>query len=180
MWAFLFNVCSKYILYMTNIVDEDYIPPTPTYGFDKIQFHNIGWVSTVGRIVNADLDKIEAAIGGSISSDYETLTNKPKINSIELIGNKSLEDLGIQYSFAAGNGIVINSESKEISVGVDGTTVYFDDNGKLKSKTSFGNIEGNPSDNEALSAEFALKADAVAESLPYSIGRDENGVFIRY
>lgn len=29
-------------------------------------------------------------------SDYERLINKPKINSIELIGNKTNDDLGIQ------------------------------------------------------------------------------------
>ena len=34
--------------------------------------------------------------GGSGTSDYENLSNKPSINSVELDGNKSLEDLGIQ------------------------------------------------------------------------------------
>ena len=28
--------------------------------------------------------------------DYEKLYNKPRINSVELIGNKSLDDLGIE------------------------------------------------------------------------------------
>lgn len=34
--------------------------------------------------------------GGSGTSDYEKLTNKPQINSVELSGNKSLQDLGAQ------------------------------------------------------------------------------------
>ena len=34
--------------------------------------------------------------GGSGTSDYTDLTNKPKINNVELNGNKSLNDLGIQ------------------------------------------------------------------------------------
>lgn len=35
-------------------------------------------------------------LGGGGTSDYEELDNKPKINNVELIGNKSLSDLGIQ------------------------------------------------------------------------------------
>ena len=34
--------------------------------------------------------------GGSGSSDYDDLTNKPQINSVALTGNKSLSDLGIE------------------------------------------------------------------------------------
>lgn len=37
---------------------------------------------------------IQGGSGGS--SDYEDFDNKPSINDVELIGNKSLEDLGIQ------------------------------------------------------------------------------------
>lgn len=36
--------------------------------------------------------------GGGGTSDYNDLTNKPQINSVELSGNKSLDDLGIQPS----------------------------------------------------------------------------------
>lgn len=34
--------------------------------------------------------------GGNISLDYTAITNKPHINNVELEGNKTLEDLGIQ------------------------------------------------------------------------------------
>ena len=34
--------------------------------------------------------------GGGGATDYTQLTNKPQINSVELSGNKSLSDLGIQ------------------------------------------------------------------------------------
>lgn len=34
--------------------------------------------------------------GGGGTTDYTQLTNKPQINSVELSGNKSLSDLGIQ------------------------------------------------------------------------------------
>lgn len=39
---------------------------------------------------------IEIGGGGGGTSDYTNLTNKPKINNVELVGNKSLNDLGIQ------------------------------------------------------------------------------------
>lgn len=32
---------------------------------------------------------------GEYISNYDKLTNKPQINSVELIGNKSLDDLGV-------------------------------------------------------------------------------------
>lgn len=34
-----------------------------------------------------------------ITKSYEVLTNKPQINGVELIGDKSLEDLGIDQTF---------------------------------------------------------------------------------
>ena len=40
--------------------------------------------------------KIEEGSGDPGTSDYNGLTNKPKINGVELSGEKSLEDLGIQ------------------------------------------------------------------------------------
>lgn len=45
------------------------------------------------------------------SSDYNNLTNKPQINSVELSGNKTLADLGIQ---AAGN-YALKSEIPDVS-----------------------------------------------------------------
>lgn len=40
------------------------------------------------------------------TSDYEELENKPSINGTELIGNKTLEDLGIDQNFVKDNGYV--------------------------------------------------------------------------
>lgn len=39
---------------------------------------------------------IDLYAGGSGTNNYNELTNKPQINSVELVGNKSLSDLGIQ------------------------------------------------------------------------------------
>lgn len=38
---------------------------------------------------------LENDVVGTGTSNYEELKNKPKINEIELIGNKSFEDLGL-------------------------------------------------------------------------------------
>lgn len=52
----------------------------------------------VGAGLAISEDGTLSAVGGGSSgiSDYEELTNKPQINSIELSGNKTLSDLGIQ------------------------------------------------------------------------------------
>ena len=49
--------------------------------------------------------------GGGGTSDYTDLTNKPKINNVELVGNKSLNDLGIQ---PAGN-YALESDIPDVS-----------------------------------------------------------------
>ena len=54
---------------------------------------------------------IEIGGGGGGTSNYNALTNKPKINNVELKGNKSLNDLGIQPS---GN-YALKSEIPDVS-----------------------------------------------------------------
>lgn len=48
--------------------------------------------------------------GGGGTSNYNELSNKPKINSVELKGSKSLADLGIQKTLIAGDGITLESD----------------------------------------------------------------------
>ena len=45
-----------------------------------------------------DDEEINVDISGEVISvgDYEILSNKPQINDVELIGNKTLDELGIQ------------------------------------------------------------------------------------
>ena len=47
----------------------------------------------------------------SNSVDYESLRNKPKINSTTLIGDKTSSDLGLQDKLTAGNGIDITDNT---------------------------------------------------------------------
>lgn len=45
------------------------------------------------------------------AENYAELINKPQINGITLVGNKSLNDLDIQRKLTAGNGISISEDS---------------------------------------------------------------------
>ena len=50
--------------------------------------------------------------GGGGTSDYTELTNKPKINNVELSGDKTLDNLGIQTELVSGTNIkTINNQS---------------------------------------------------------------------
>ncbi len=50
--------------------------------------------------------------GGSGTSDYSDLTNKPSINSVSLSGNKTSNDLGIQDTLVSGTNVkTINNQS---------------------------------------------------------------------
>ena len=46
------------------------------------------------------VSSIELYAGGTGTNNYNDLTNKPQINDVELVGNKSLSDLGIQASIS--------------------------------------------------------------------------------
>ena len=48
----------------------------------------------------------EESMQVTTNMDYEPLINKPKINNVELIGNKSLSDLGIDQDFVKDNNYV--------------------------------------------------------------------------
>lgn len=63
-------------------------------------------------------DELDVSFAGSSGTyDYEKLINKPQINSVELIGNKSFEDLGLeQYDFKA----VTKTELDAIVFGIEG------------------------------------------------------------
>lgn len=53
----------------------------------------------VKNITKADIDKWNSGTGGTSTegtTNYTDLENKPKINNVELTGNKTLDELGIQ------------------------------------------------------------------------------------
>lgn len=63
------------------------------FSFDKVNFQNK---------IEKPVVKISPPQSGG-TTNYNYLQNKPKINNVELIDNKSLEDLGIQENEALSN-----------------------------------------------------------------------------
>ena len=59
-----------------------------------------GNIQTVKKVVTGNADTQRVTLRGNIGEDggsrnYESLYNKPSINDVVLLGNKSLADLGI-------------------------------------------------------------------------------------
>ena len=63
--------------------------------------------------------------GGSGTSDYSDLTNKPSINSVTLSGNKSLSDLGIAAASA------VTGKADKVTSATNGNFAALDSNGNL-------------------------------------------------
>lgn len=58
---------------------------------------------TPGNNITIENDVISATGGGSGTSNYQDLTNKPKINNVELNANKTSLDLGLQSALSSSN-----------------------------------------------------------------------------
>lgn len=56
---------------------------------------------TLNMQTASTIDSIEIGGGGSGTTDYNDLDNKPKINNVTLSGNKSSSDLGLQDAISA-------------------------------------------------------------------------------
>lgn len=53
-------------------------------------------VSVLGKTYSVDVTSATSSGGGT--KNYERLTNKPRIEDVELIGNKELEDFGMDLA----------------------------------------------------------------------------------
>ena len=78
-----------------------------------------GTIQSVGNING----KMNNGKGGNGTSDYDNLYNKPKINGIELEGDKSLENLGIKQVYTASD-------------------IKFDDGTTFQDKYNSGELKG--------------------------------------
>ena len=90
-------------------------------------------------------NEVDALVaGGSGTSDYSDLTNKPKINNVELSGNKSLSDLGI---------INLNNVLDGKAIGSARTTGAKDSGGQLLGKYAWAEGKGTIASGEKSHAE---------------------------
>jgi hypothetical protein len=81
---------------------------------------------TTGTLTALEVGGTKYAVGGgSGTSDYTDLTNKPSINGVTLIGNKTTSDLGIT---ASGVGAIPSTDK-----GANGGVAELDSNGKVPS-----------------------------------------------
>ena len=94
--------------------------------------------------INVERENI--IIGGSGTSNYNSLSNKPKINDVELNGNKTSNDLSLQEKLVSGTNIkTINNQSLlgngniTIEGGGSGTSNY----NSLSNKPKINNVELN-------------------------------------
>lgn len=87
-------------------IPEEYTLPTATTT-------TLGGVKVDGSTITIADGVITAHAGGTGSTDYTTLTNKPQINSVELTGNKTLTELGIQ---AAGDYALVSELDEYLTI----------------------------------------------------------------
>ena len=80
-----------------DLTDKPTIPSQ--YTLPTASTTTLGGVKVDGSSITISNGVISASVSEG-TMDYSALTNKPKINNVELSGNKTLSDLGIQ---AAGN-----------------------------------------------------------------------------
>ena len=81
-----------------DLIDLPTIPEA--YSLPTASTTELGGVKVDGTSITISEDGVISSTatgsGGSGTTDYTDLTNKPQINSVELDGNKTLQDLGIQ------------------------------------------------------------------------------------
>lgn len=73
--------------------------------------------------MTGSVDIVGMMSGAPAVSDYEKLTKKPQINSVELVGNKTFEDLGMDKVFASTQ--ALQKLQKKFDELIDGNEVEY-------------------------------------------------------
>ena len=68
-----------------------------------------------GGVVSATLNPAYIAGADNVSANYEDMTNKPRINGVELVGDLTLADLGLEEAQASD----LDAIFEKILTGVD-------------------------------------------------------------
>lgn len=77
--------------------------------------------------------------GASGTSDYPDLTNKPSINGVELSGNKTASDLGINIPDVSG--MYSTGDSASTDIADDDYVPFYDSSASAKKKSLWSNIK---------------------------------------
>ena len=91
-------------IYTITFKDSSYITRACIgKGADYVMFQEEApkMLFTLNMQTAATIDTIEIGGGGSGTTDYNDLDNKPKINNVTLSGNKTSSDLGLQDAISA-------------------------------------------------------------------------------
>lgn len=102
-------------------------------------------------------------IGGSGTTDYRKLINKPKINNIELDYNRTSENLGLQDKLDSGEAIYI--ENNIVNVKYDNNTIKLNENNELYSIGGSGTTDYNNLTNKPTINDIELKGNKTSEDL---------------
>ncbi|MCM1260503.1 MAG: hypothetical protein NC222_06070 [Staphylococcus sp.] len=108
-----------------DLKDKPVIPPA--FELNPASSNELGGIK-VGKGLSIKEDGTLSVIGGEGgTSDYEELINKPSINNVELIGDKTLEELGVQPKgeYAEKSSVeVLNNEVNIIKDQLSNTLVF--------------------------------------------------------
>ena len=98
------------------------------YNIDSFSAMSGRMIREDGSVINIADEIANGNIGGGGgTSDYNDLTNKPKINGVELAGKKSLEDIG-----AVGKNQGSENAGKILKISADGTVTPAEPQGNLE------------------------------------------------
>jgi len=93
--------------------------------------------------------------GGGGTTNYNALRNKPKVNDIELSGNKSLDDLGVQKKLTAGDNISIDADGTISATGGGGGSAELTSD--MTTAIKVGGIESGTQYEEGTSLETIIR-----------------------
>lgn len=126
-----------------------------------------------GTTAWTDLAYASSEGGGGGTSDYNELTNKPKINNVELSGNNTSTDLGLQDVFSTENPINMRVET------INSTkNVAIDKDTNVVTASSTQNINLPTSNTMKISATNNLDKEGVVFNNYISLPIDENTVYV--
>lgn len=118
--------------------------------------------------------------GGGGTTDYSALTNKPSINDVTLVGNKTASDLGLMPSYEVDDTPTEDSENLVTSGGVYEANQSI--NGKLQGSKTASSTDGSPFEipdyglTESIDMYFKPTQDLHGYDKPWAGGAGKNKV----